>query len=144
MSGLVGVGLGGGARRGAQGAQAKRPRGRGGPPRGGGVEPVPPLFRRPPFSTCPCGLPLYRSLLMSYEIKTGVVMPKRRRVVVSENLELLKRMGVGDMFEWVGKNPTGWYASARKVGVKVSIRVVGDGVVEGERVWGVWRVADAE
>lgn len=80
---------------------------------------------------------------MSYEIKTGVVMPKRRRVVVSENLELLKRMGVGDMFEWVGKNPTGWYASARKVGVKVSIRVVGDG--DGDsKVWGVWRVADAE
>ena len=81
---------------------------------------------------------------MSYEIKTGVVMPKRRRVVVSENLELLKRMVVGDMFEWVGKNPTGWYATARKVGVSVSIRVVGDGVVEGERVWGVWRVAGAE
>lgn len=81
---------------------------------------------------------------MSYEIKTGVVMPKRRRVVVSENLELLKRMAVGDMFEWVGMNPTGWYASARKVGVKVSIRLVGDGLVEGECVWGVWRVADAE
>ena len=81
---------------------------------------------------------------MSYEIKTGVVMPKRRRVVVSENLELLKRMAVGDMFEWVGKNPTGWYASARKAGVSVSIRVVGDGVVEGERVWGVWRVDGGE
>ncbi len=79
---------------------------------------------------------------MSYEIKTGVVMPKRRRVVVSENLELLKRMGVGDMFEWVGKNPTGWYASARKAGVKVSIRLVGDGLVEGECVWGVWRVSE--
>ena len=53
-------------------------------------------------------------------------------------------MVVGDMFEWVGKNPTGWYASARKAGVSVSIRVVGEGVVEGERVWGVWRVAGAE
>lgn len=128
----------------ARGAGAKHHGGGGTPTGGVGLNLYPPSSTAPRFPLGPCGLPLYRSLLMSYEIKTGVVMPKRRRVVVSENLELLKRMGVGDMFEWVGKNPTGWYASARKVGVKVSIRVVGDGLVEGERVWGVWRVADAE
>lgn len=102
----------------------------------------PPSSAAPSFHLGPCGLPLYRWLLMSYEIKAGVEIPKRRRVVVSENLELLKRMGVGDMFEWVGKNPTGWYGVARKAGVKVSIRELGES--EGGKVWGVWRVAGAE